>query len=158
MELFAIVFAVVALVLVGVGIAIGLVGIALTALLVALGVVSSSVALGWRSGKASVGLRAFFLQCGVVLGLPAGAVCAYLAHSFFKAYGEGWPVIVYGAIAGAFAGVIIALSVDFVSRRVQQLVAARLPSIRRAQPPSPIIDAEPAEAPMPRPRRSGILR
>jgi hypothetical protein len=157
MQLFGLVFAVVALLLIGVGFAIGLVGIVLTTILVGLGVVSSSVALGWRTGKASVGLRAFFIQCGVVAGLPAGAVCAYLAHSFFKAYGEGWQVIVYGAVAGAFAGALIAISLDFISQQFQALIAARL-AVRRARRQGlPGAMAEPVEPTIPT-RRSTILR
>jgi hypothetical protein len=159
MALFGIVFAVVALMLIGVGFAIGLVGIILTAVLTTLGVVSSSVALGWRSGRPSVGIRAFLIQCGVLAGLPAGAVCAYLAHSFFKAYGEGWPIIVYGAVAGAVAGILIAVSFDYISRGVQSWVAGRLQARRAARaaslptkPPAPV-----AEDPL-RPRRSGMLR
>jgi hypothetical protein len=159
MALFGLVFAVVALMLIGLGFALGLVGIVLTGILTALGVVSSSVALGWRSGRPSVGIRAFFIQVGILAGLPAGAVCAYLAHSFFKAYGEGWPVIVYGAIAGGVAGMIIALSFDYVSRGIQGWVAGRLQARRAARgaalPPAPT--APVTEDPL-RPRRSGMLR
>ena len=129
MALFGLVFLVVALVLIGIGIAVGLVGCAIAAALVGLGVVSSSFVIGIRTGHPAAGIRAFLLQCGVLAGIPAGAVCAWLAHAFFTAYGSGWPVIVYGALGGAVAGVVVALSLDFVSRRLHSWASARfLPS------------------------------
>ena len=78
----------VALVLIGVGLAIGLVACTLGGILVGLGVVSSSFIIGFRSGRSSAGIRAFLLQCGILAGIPAGAVCAWLAQSFFTAYGS----------------------------------------------------------------------
>jgi hypothetical protein len=126
MALFGLVFLVIGLFLVGVGVAVGLVACALTAALLGLGVISSSVFVGVRSGRASSGIRVFLLQCGILAGIPAGAVCAGLAQSFFAAYGSGWPVLVYGAMGGAFAGLSVALLLDFISRRVQSWASARL--------------------------------
>jgi hypothetical protein len=126
--LFGLVFLVVALVLVGIGFAIGLVGSIFAAILVALGVISSSFVIGIRAGRPAVGIRAFLLQCGILLGIPAGSACAWLAQSFFAAYGSGWPVLIYGAIGGAFAGVLVAFSLDFISRRLHGWAAARLTS------------------------------
>jgi hypothetical protein len=126
MALFGLVFFVVAVVLFGIGVAVGLVGCALAAALLGIGVISSSVFVGLRSGRAATGLRAFVLQCGILAGIPAGAVCAWLAQSFFEAYGKGWPVLVYGALGGAFAGLFVALLLDFISRRAQSWASARL--------------------------------
>ena len=126
MALFGLVFLVVALVLIGIGIAIGLVACVLAAALAGLGIVSSSFLIGMRTGRPAVGIRAFLLQCGVLAGIPAGALCAWLAQAFLKAYGSGWPVFVYGAAGGAVAGVIVALSLDFVSRRLHAWASARL--------------------------------
>ena len=126
MALFGLVFLVVALVLIGVGAAIGLVACALGAALLGIGVISSSVFAGLRSGRASVGIRIFLLQCGLLAGIPAGAACAWLAKSFFEAYGSGWPVLVYGALGGAFAGLIVALLLDFISRRLSAWASMRL--------------------------------
>ena len=126
MALFGLIFLVVALVLIGVGVAVGLVACALAAALLGIGVISSSVVVGARSGRAAVGIRVFLLQCGILAGIPAGAVCAWLAQSFFEAYGSGWPVLVYGALGGAFAGVFVALFLDFISRRLHSWASARL--------------------------------
>jgi hypothetical protein len=121
MALFGLIFLVVALVLIGVGVAVGLV-----AVLLGIGVISSSVVIGVRSGRAAVGIRVFLLQCGILAGIPAGAVCAWLVQSFFEAYGGGWPVLVYGALGGAFAGVCVALFLDFISRRFHAWASSRL--------------------------------
>ena len=126
MALFGLVFLVVALILIGVGLAVGLVACALAGVLMGLGVISSSVVIGLRSGRPAVGVRALLLQCGVLAGIPAGAVCAWLAQSFFAAYGSGWPVLLYGALGGAFAGILVALSLDFISRQLQAWVYSRL--------------------------------
>lgn len=126
MALFGLVFLVVALVLIGIGIVVGLVACALALVLLGLGVISSSFVIGIRMGRPAAGIRAFLLQCGILAGIPAGAVCAWLAQALFTAYGSGWPVFVYGALGGAVAGAIVALSLDFVSRRFHAWASARL--------------------------------
>jgi hypothetical protein len=134
MALFGLVFLVVMLVLFGVGLAVGLAVLTLAAVLLGLGVISSSVIVGLRSGRAAAGIRAFLLQCGVLAGAPAGAACAWLVQSLFEleGYGSGWPVLLYGALGGAFAGVLIALSLDFISRRLYSWASSRLPADVRA--------------------------
>jgi hypothetical protein len=132
MALFGLVFLVVMLVLVGVGLAVGLAVLALAAVLLGLGVISSSVVIGLHSGRAAAGIRAFLLQCGFLAGAPAGAACAWLVQSLFEGYGSGWPVLMYGALGGAFAGVLIALSLDFISRRLYNWASSRLPADIRA--------------------------
>ena len=129
MALFGFVFLVVALVLIGVGFAVGLVGCVLAAVLLGLGVLSSSFFIGLRTRRPSAGLRAFLLQCGLLAGLPAGAVCAWLAQSFFAAYGEGWPVLVYGAAGGAIAGLLIAVLLDFITVRLHLWASARFTAL-----------------------------
>src|SRR5688572_19237121 len=123
MELFGLIFLVVALVLIGVGIAIGLFACAAAAVLVGLGVISSSVVVGIRSGRTSAGVRVFLLQCGVLGGVPAGAVCAWLLQTFFDTYGSVLPVLISGALGGAFAGVIVALLLDFIWQRAAAWVS-----------------------------------
>lgn len=125
MVFFALIFFCVACVLIGIGIVLGLIGAVLAAVLLGLGVISSSVFVGVRSGRADAAVRAFFLQCGILAGIPAGAVCAWLIQSFFAAYGEGWQVLAYGALAGAGAGLLIALTLDFLSRRLSAWAAIR---------------------------------
>ena len=73
-----------------------------------------------------IGVRAFLLQCGVLAGVPAGILCAWLAHAFFEAYGDGWPVFVYGALGGVLGGVIIALLLAFIYGRLHSWTAAKL--------------------------------
>jgi hypothetical protein len=125
MEIIGLIVAAVALVLVGVGFAIGLVACAIAAALVGLGVVSSSFVIGILSGRSSVGVRAFLLQACVLAGIPAGAVCAWLGKTFLSAYGGDLLVLACGALGGAIAGVIIALSLDFISRRFHSWASAR---------------------------------
>ena len=134
MILFGIVFFVVALVLIGAGIAIGFVGSVLVATLVGLGIVSSSVLVGLNSGKVTAGLRAFLIQCGVAAGIPAGAVCAWVGQSFIETFGHDWKVWAYGAVGGAFAGVVVAISIDLILRKVHTWSAARWTTLKTPAP------------------------
>jgi hypothetical protein len=119
MFLFSLIFLVVALVLIGVGFAIGLVACVLGACLLSLGVLSSSVFVGVRSGRPALALRAFLLQCGVLVGLPAGAVGAWLGWSLLASFdSSAWAVFGGGALGGAAAGLIIALLLDSSLRRL----------------------------------------
>jgi hypothetical protein len=133
MAIFGLVFGMVALVLIGIGVVIGLVACALTAVLLALGIVSSSVFVGVRSGRATSGIRAFLIQIGLLCGIPAGALCAWLAKSFFAAYGGDLSILIYGAMGGAFAGLLIALMLDFLSRRAGVWAGARIEKARQWQ-------------------------
>jgi hypothetical protein len=117
------------LILIGIGVAVGLVLTLITGILLSLGILSSSILIGLRSGHPSAGIRAFLLQCGVLAGIPIGAGCAWLAQSFFEAYGSGWQVLVYGAIGGAASGVIVALFLDLILRRLQAWASAKLPVV-----------------------------
>jgi hypothetical protein len=131
MALFGLVFFAVALVLVGAGFAIGLVACLVATVLLGLGVISSSFLVGIWTGRTSAGIRAFLLQCGILAGIPAGAVCAWLGHDFLTVYGAELPVLFYGALGGAVAGVIVALALDFISRRAHAWLLTRvLPSNR----------------------------
>ena len=139
MGLLFIVFAVVALILIGIGVEVGLVACACAAVLLGFGVVSSSFLLGLLSGRAVVGLRVFFLQCGILAGIPAGAVCAWLGKQISEslaAYPSDWLILLYGAIGGAFAGVLIGLSLDFMTRWICVWAggrASRVPSFASAK-------------------------
>jgi hypothetical protein len=136
MGLFGLVFLVVALVLVGIGIAIGAVACLLAAVLVGLGVVSSSFFIGILAGKSSAGFRAFLLQCGLLAGIPAGAICAWLGHNFYTAAGSELPILFFGALGGALAGLIVALMLDFVSGRLGTWAGTRIQSLRAATAPT----------------------
>jgi hypothetical protein len=114
------------IVLIGVGIGIGLFACAITALLVMLGVVSSSVALGFFTKRPATAVRALLLQCGILAGIPAGAVTAWVGRAFLDKVDESWLIAVYGGIAGAFAGAVLALMLDFIFRRTHLWVEARV--------------------------------
>lgn len=146
MGIFGLIFLVVALVLIGVGIAIGLVTCALAAGLIALGVLSSSVLIGLRSGRTAAGVRAFLLQVGVLTGIPAGAVCAWLGKAFLDAHGDQWLVLGFGAAGGAVAGIVVALLLDFVFRKLTAwALAGHLGQRHRIEQPAiaPPIDEPP---------------
>lgn len=134
MGLFGVVFLFVALVLIGVGIAIGTIACLVTAALVGMGVISSSFLVALRSGRPLTGVRAFLLQCGILAGIPAGAVCAWLGVHFFAAVGSELPVLFYGALGGALAGLVVALLLDFISVRLGAWTSARVQGLRSARP------------------------
>jgi hypothetical protein len=110
------------LVLIGVGIAVGLFACVIAAVLVTLGVVSSSVALGFFTKRPQAAVRAFLLQCGVLAGIPAGAVTAWLGRALLEKADPSWMVAVYGSIGGAFAGALLALLLDFIFRHTHALI------------------------------------
>lgn len=118
-------------VLIGVGIGIGLVACAIAAGLAMLGVVSSSVALGFFTKRPATAVRALLLQCGILAGIPAGAVTAWLGRTVLEHVDESWMIAVYGGIGGAFAGALLALLLDFIFRRTHAWVEERL---KRKQP------------------------
>jgi hypothetical protein len=130
MEIVTLILAAIALVLIGIGIAVGLVVCALAALLVGLGVISSSVIVGIFSGRATDGLRVFLMQCGIIVGVPAGAICALLASSLVAEL-QGvadWPVLIGGGLCGGLAGIAVALAFDFMSRHLHTWARLRLKS------------------------------
>ncbi|MCF7787053.1 MAG: hypothetical protein K9N47_13085 [Prosthecobacter sp.] len=113
-------------VLIGVGIGIGLVACAIAAGLTMLGVVSSSVALGFLTKRPATAVRALLLQCGILAGIPAGAVTAWVGRTVLQNVDESWMIAVYGGIGGAFAGALLALMLDFIFRRTQAWVEERM--------------------------------
>jgi len=113
-------------VLIGVGIGIGLVACAIAAGLAMLGVVSSSVALGFLTKRPATAVRALLLQCGILAGIPAGAVTAWVGRSVLEHVDESWMIAVYGGIGGAFAGAMLALLLDYIFRRTHAWVEQRV--------------------------------
>ena len=125
MELFGLIFLVVALILIGVGLVVGLFACAITAVLFGIGVLSSSVVIGLVTRRPAAGVRAFLLQCALLAGIPAGILCAWLAHSIWAAAGPGWLISLYGALGGAVAGLVIALLLDFIFQRLHRWALAK---------------------------------
>lgn len=113
-------------VLVGAGIGIGLFACAIAAGLAMLGVVSSSVALGFLTKRPATAVRALLLQCGILAGIPAGAVTAWVGRSVLEHVDESWMIAVYGGIGVAFAGAMLALLLDFIFRRTHAWVEQRM--------------------------------
>ena len=113
-------------VLIGVGIGIGLVACAIAAGLAMLGMVSSSVALGFLTKRPATAVRALLLQCGILAGIPAGAMTAWVGRTVLQNVDESWMIAVYGGIGGAFAGALLALMLDFIFRRSQAWLEERM--------------------------------
>ena len=131
MALFGLIFLFVMLVLIGVGIAAGLVACVAAAVLIGVGMLSSSVVVGLLARRTSAGVRAFLLQLALVLGVPSGVLCAWLAHWIFSAPASVWLVSLYGAIGGAVAGVVLALLLDFIFRRLHRWASGKISSSTR---------------------------
>lgn len=120
MGIFALIFLLVALVLIGVGIVLGLAACLLAALLLGMGILSSSVVVGFLTRSRAEGLRAFVLQAAVVAGIPPGAAIAWLGWTLVTGAPGAWPVALGGALAGAAAGIIVALMLDLASRHLHR--------------------------------------
>ena len=114
------------IVLIGVGIGIGLFACMVAAALGMLGVVSSSVALGFFTKRPATAVRALLLQCGILAGIPAGAITAWVGRAFLEKVDESWMIAVYGGIGGAFAGALLALMLDFIFRRTHGWLEQRM--------------------------------
>ena len=112
-------------VLIGVGIGIGLFACLIAVALGMLGVVSSSVALGFFTKRPATAVRALLLQCGVLAGIPAGAITAWVGRALLEKVDESWMIAVYGGIGGAFAGALLALMLDFIFRRTHAWLEQR---------------------------------
>lgn len=112
-------------VLIGIGIGIGLFACLLAGALAALGVVSSSVALGFFTNRPATAVRALLLQCGILAGIPAGAVTAWVGRAVLEKVDESWMIAVYGGIGGAFAGAVLALLLDYILRRTHAWLEQR---------------------------------
>ncbi len=126
MALFGLMFLVVALILIGVGIVVGVVACCIAAVLLAVGILSSSVVVGLLTRRPVAGMRAFLLQCAILAGIPSGILCAWLAHAILSAAGPVWLISFYGALGGAVAGLVIALLLDFLFRRLHRWASAKL--------------------------------
>ena len=113
-------------VLIGVGIGIGLFACLIAVALGMLGVVSSSVALGFFTKRPATAVRALLLQCGVLAGIPAGAITAWVGRALLEKVDESWMIAVYGGIGGAFAGALLALLLDFIFRRTHAWLEERM--------------------------------
>ncbi len=139
MALFGLIFLFVMLVLIGVGIAAGLVVCVIAAVLVSVGMVSSSVVVGLLARRTSAGVRAFLLQFALLLGIPSGVLCAWLAHWIFSAPASVWLISLYGAMGGAVTGVALALLLDFIFRRLHSWASAKISSATRHDIATPVV-------------------
>jgi hypothetical protein len=108
METSGIIGALVALLLIGVGVAIGLIACLALAALTSVGVVSTSVLVGCWKRQVLAGLQVLFVQCGVLMGAPVGAVLAWGAWHLWPMINGEWRVLAAGAVGGAGGGLVIA--------------------------------------------------
>jgi hypothetical protein len=108
METAGIISALVALLLTGVGVAIGLIACLALVALASVGVVSTSVLVGCWKRRVSAGLQVLFVQCGVLMGAPVGAVLAWGAWHLWPMINGEWRVLAAGAVGGAGGGLVIA--------------------------------------------------
>lgn len=126
MAIVSLILGIVILILIGVGIAIGLAACALAGVLVGTGVISASVIVGIRNGRAADGVRLFFLLCGALAGVPAGAVCALLLHHLYVSAGNDLMILISGGLAGGIAGILVGLGLDLISRKGHEWALAKL--------------------------------
>lgn len=126
MALFALIFLVVALILIGVGIVVGLMVCGLAAVLVAVGVLSSSIVVGLLTRRPLAAVRVLLFQCALLAGVPSGVLCAWLVSYTLATGSSGWLISLYGAVGGAVAGVVIAFLLDFIIRWLHTWAAAKL--------------------------------
>jgi hypothetical protein len=119
---------IVALVLIGVGIAFGAAAAVATVILCGLGILSSSVAIGFWRGRVESGLSAFFLMCGILAGIPAGMLCAWVVSTIAAGIDPGLlAVLGVGAAVGGASGAVVAVLLDFTARKLRAWLVARSP-------------------------------
>ncbi|HEX2617898.1 MAG TPA: hypothetical protein VHL57_10170 [Flavobacteriales bacterium] len=100
--------ALIALLIIGVGVAIGLIASLALAVLTSVGVVSISILVACWKRQMLAGLQVFFVQCGVLMGAPAGAMLAWGAWHLWPMINGEWRVLAAGAVGGAGGGLVIA--------------------------------------------------
>ncbi len=118
MELVAIPFFIILLILIGVGIAVGLVFCVVAAILLAAGVVSASAMIGIMRGSILAGFRVFIWQVGALAGMIAGIAVVAGVRFFLETWREGAGPWIGGALGGMAGGLLIALLIDFILRRL----------------------------------------
>ena len=124
LAMFALVAAVIALFLIGVGIFCAAVVAASLAALAGLGIVSSAVAIGMVRRRLSSGLRAFHYLACTAIALPAGIgtlwLGSWLTHS---PLGTG-QILTIGTVAGIGGGLGLAFVLDRLAGALYRRLAA----------------------------------
>ena len=126
MDLLALIFAGILAVLAGIGIAIGLVACAVFLGLIGICVVSVSAIVGFSRGKVLSGLRALFVQLGVLVGAPLGAIAALVLDKAWPEIAHHGVILTMGGATGAFGGLLVAL----LAHRAVQMAVERFPRLR----------------------------
>jgi hypothetical protein len=90
--------------------------------------------VGFLTRSRAEGIRAFLLQAGVLTGMPAGAACAWLGRTLVTGNAGGWPVAVVGALAGAVAGIAVALLLDLATRHLHRWALERIKPAKKTSP------------------------
>jgi len=93
------------------------------------------VALGFLTKQPATAVRALLLQCGILAGIPAGAVTAWVGHGAINSIaawqgwrlgGWEWKIPLFGALGGAFAGALLVLMLDFIFHRSHAWLELRM--------------------------------
>ncbi len=116
---------IISLVLMGIGIVIGLIGCMVLALLVLAGVMTSSTLFGVLRGKIGSGLRAFWYQCSLLGGIPAGLICVFATQFLFAPWERGAVPWFAGALGGMAGALILTLMLDFLVRKTAGWLGSR---------------------------------
>lgn len=134
--LFALFMIVLLLMLVGAGAVLAGVAILITAGLAGLGILTTSTLAGLVSKRPRTAFKAFFLQLGCLLGMPAGAGLAFLAAWIGELPYATWSVVTAGAITGWAGGFLLALLFNLAWQKILSLLSKR-PAAANAQAASP---------------------
>jgi hypothetical protein len=131
---FALLAAVVILLLIGVGICLGVVCLVVTAILVTLGIITTSAAAGIAARKPRTGFKVLFLQLGAAAAIPCGVGCACLAVWLLDLAVTPLQAGVTGGLLGLFFGLGLAALFNYVWDNALNWMVARFK--RREATPS----------------------
>jgi hypothetical protein len=110
------VFGAVCLLLIGAGIVAALAFFAFVALLVVFGIVSASASIALFRRRFSAGFRALHYQLCAVVSAPCGIAAFWICASVFHLHCRHRYILLFGLLAGAVAGVVLAFTLDHLSR------------------------------------------
>lgn len=102
--------------------------------IMALGLVSSSFLVACIQRSITAGLRALILQLSVLAGVLAGISILWTLQYLT---GDNWNVstiVIIGGLSGAFAGLLLALSFNWVWGQLAKMIISRIDSTIHAKP------------------------
>jgi hypothetical protein len=145
MEIFGLIFLLVALVLIGVGLALGLVACAVAVVLVLAGVVSVSAAVGVWCRRPGPAFRALVYQLLTLAGAVSGIVAAWVISTLFALNLPAAALVVCGLLGGAAGGLSLAALIVWTIEKLTALAASiwekRQKALESHHPARPELDA-----------------